>query len=287
MSQKNLNTIIFNVAGLGLVVFLGGYMINAALHKETIPSCSKRYGNGQQFSLQGTDGAAMSPIELQARLPTREWGLLKSARVVTDKSAAYLQVALGPHEADAQQTPDPEDAEAREKPRDGVGFIWHPQNFSAARSACLSYRVYLPKDFPFEQRGTLPGLYATEDVAELDESQPKTGFVSRIGWEKGGATGINLRTPLTAGMWMPARATSWPVNRWVTVEQEVVLNAPEKANGIVRLWIDGQLKIENVGLNLGANEETALSGVVSDVGYSETSAKPSRVTLSPFIVQGQ
>ncbi len=96
MKPINLNSVLFNVAGLGLVVFLAGYMIQSALTTETVPGCSKRYGDGQQFSLTTSEGAPMTPIELQARLPSRAWGLLTNARVVAaaDKSP-FLQVALG------------------------------------------------------------------------------------------------------------------------------------------------------------------------------------------------
>ena len=289
MKQSSLNSVLFNVAGLGLVVFLGAYMIQAALHTETVPRCSTRYGNGQQFSLQNGAGVPMTPIELQARLPSREWGLLSNARVVSavDKGS-LLQVALGltPEARErAKREADPD--EEVEKVRDGVGFLWRPQNIEESRSACLTYRVYLSKGFAFDGRGTLPGLYAVEEGANIDASQPEQGFVSRLGWDQAGSIGVSLKTPLTAGMWIPARGFQWPVNRWVTVEQEVVLNTPQKRDGVVRIWVDGALKIEHTGLDLGAAEGAGLGCVVADIGSTEQVAVPARVTLSPFIVQAQ
>lgn len=287
MKQTKLNVFLFNAAGLGLVVFLGGYMVNAALHQETIPRCSARYGDGQQFSLIKSDGELLSPIELQARLPVREWGMLTSARVVSDKNAAYLQVALGPHERAAGDAEPAEAEEGAPRPQDGVGFLWQPQNLKQARSACLSYRVYLSKDFSFDKKGTLPGLYAAADMGRIDSTVIESGFVSRLGWDKGGGMGVNVKTPLTAGMWIPVRASAWPVNRWVSVEQEAVLNTPEKADGVLRIWIDGELKLEHTSLNLGASTVEALSGVVADVGYAEQVTAVARVTMSPFVVQTQ
>lgn len=284
MKLTDKNMMLFNIAGIGLVVFLGGYIINSAIRTETIPQCSARYGDGQQFSLVKPDGSPMGPIEMQARLPTREWGLLSNARVVTDNTSAYLQVALGPHamEAAVEPSEDPEN-----DAKDGVGFVWQPQNIQAARSACLSYRVYLPKDFLFTQKGTLPGLYGLNEISDLDRTVLESGFVSRLGWEKGGATGVTIKSPLTAGMWIPARTTSWPVNKWVSVEQEVVLNTPDKADGVLRLWLDGQLKVEHKGLNLGAKAGSSLSGVVADMGYVDKSGPAARLTVSPFVVQTQ
>lgn len=286
MKNANLNTILFNAAGIGLVVFLGGYMIHSALHTETVAQCSVRYGDGQQFSLQKGD-EAFSPIDLQARLPAREWGLLKNARVVVDKKAAFLQVAVGPQNKPDQSNTD-EDAEETEKiHRDGVGFLWQPSNLRGARSGCLTYRMFLSKDFGLEQRGTLPGLYGVENAEHVDSAALEKGFITRLGWDHGGFAGLMLKSPQTLGMWVPAKGYTWPVNRWVQVEEEVIFNTPKKSDGIVRLWMDGVLRLEQKTLNLGASDGVALSGVVSDIGYSEIGSKDARVTLSPFVIQGQ
>lgn len=287
MKPLNLNSVLFNVAGLGLVVFLAGYMIQSALKTETIPACSTRYGNGTQLSLQTGEGNPMTPIELQARLPSRAWGLLTNARVVAaaDKSP-FLQVALGlSEEQKDREAKDPD--EKVDRLQDGVGFLWRPQSIENARAACLSYRVFLSKDFSFEGRGTLPGLYSVKDDADVDASQPQQGFVSRLHWDQAGSMGTSVKTPLTAGHWLPARGTLWPVNRWISVEQEVVLNTPQKADGIVRVWIDGELKVENTALDLGAVEGSGLSGVVADIGAVDQGKVAARITLSPFIVQVQ
>lgn len=285
--KLNLNSVLFNVAGLGLVVFLAGYMIQSALTTERIPACSKRYGDGHQFSLTTGDGNPMTPIELQARLPSRAWGLLTNARVVAaaDKSP-FLQVALGL--SDAQKEREAEDPDEKAgRLQDGVGFLWRLQSLEKVRAACLTYRVYLSKDFSFEGRGTLPGLYSVKDDGDVDVSQPQQGFVSRLHWDQAGGMGVSIKSPLTAGNWLPGRGTLWPVNRWFTVEQEAVLNTPNKADGIVRLWIDGQLKIENTTLDLGAVDETGMSGVVADIGAIDQGTVAARITLSPFIVQAQ
>lgn len=284
----NVNTILFNAAGVGLVIFLGAYMINSAISTQKVPQCSTRYGKGQQFSLQDGDGGLLNQIQLQARLPNREWGLLHNARIVEDQGAALLQVALGHQTVEQQNQPVVEEDESEAPLRDGVGFVWQPQNLQSARAACLSYRVFLSKDFPFDQRGTLPGLYALKHANELDSSIIQSGFATRLGWGKGGAAGITLKTALAPPVWISARPAFWPVDRWVSIEQEVILNQPKQANGVVRLWIDGKLSIDAGGFNLSASEERSLSGVVSDVGYDgKTTASNGRITISPFVVHTQ
>ncbi len=283
MSKLNVNSILFNAAGAGVVLIVAGYIVRSFIIGEDIPQCSQRYTNGQQLSLQSARGVALSPLELQARVSSREWGLLNNARVVeaSDKSAMYLQVAM------TSAANEPVDSEAAPTTTNGVGFAWQPQSMSGTRAACLSYRVYLPKDFSFAGPGWLPGLFAASSVAELDEAQPKAGFVSRLGWKKDGVLGMEFRTPASAGHWLAAKGMRWPTDRWVTIQQEIVLNSKDKANGLVRLWIDGELKVETNSINLGATEHTVLSGVVADIGYNRDRSQTGRLTVSPFLVQKQ
>lgn len=284
--RPSFNTIVFNVAGLGILVIVAGYMVTSLFHVEQTPMCTARYGNGQQFALQNSEGEGLSPLELQARLSVREWGVLTNARIVetADKQAQYLQVALG--KVTDENAAEPSDDETA-SPAGGVGFVWQPSNLENAKAACLSYRIYMPKDFAFETGGTMPGLYAAGDVADLDQAQPQAGFVSRLGWQKDGGAGIALQTPETSGMWLAPRQLAWPQNRWVAIAQEVVLNTPGQSDGVMRLWLDGQLVIDQKGMNLGAIAETGITGVVADVKYNQQSAANGRLTMSPFVVQVQ
>lgn len=285
--RLSLNTVLFNLAGVGILLFLGVYMTNSFFHSEEVPVCRVRYGNGLQFSLQSPNGKKLSNIELQARVPTREWGLLKNARVVEsqDGKAQYLQVALGSG-ARGQPSAGQDDADdSGANQSDGVGFVWVPPSLEGARAACLSFRLFLPKDFSFDIPGKLPGLYATRALADLDDEAMQSGFVSRLGWQKGGAVGVALRTADSPDTWL-TRKEGWPVGRWVDISQEVVLNAPGKSDGLMRVWIDGALRLEKTGLNLGVNEGS-LSGVVADFGYKQKSSAASRLTISPFIIQTQ
>ncbi|MBL8884125.1 MAG: hypothetical protein JNL45_13840 [Hyphomicrobium sp.] len=286
--RLTLNTVLFNAAGAGILLFLGVYMTNSFFHNEELPVCRARYGNGLQFSLQSPSGKKLSNIELQARVPTREWGLLKNARVIEsqDGKAQYLQVALGPAAGSEMSAGQDDGDESDANHSDGVGFVWAPPSLEGARAACLSFRLFLPKDFSFDIPGKLPGLYATRTLSDLDDEAVQSGFVSRLGWQKGGAIGVTLTTPDSPDTWLGTRKEGWPVGRWVDISQEVVLNAPGKSDGLMRVWIDGALRLEKTGLNLGVNEGS-LSGVVADLGYEQKSPAAGRLTISPFIIQRQ
>lgn len=282
MKQHDLKSILFNAGGVGIVLVVAGYMVHSFLKTEVAEVCSQRYATGQQFALQNNTGSSLSPIELQARVPNREWGLMDNARVVeaSDKSAYYLQVAMMASEDGGNEA-------APGASTNGIGFVWQPQKLESARAGCLSYRVFFHDDFSFDEPGTLPGLYAATDISQIDADELEAGFVSRLGWKKEGAPGLTIRTPAHQGLWLGPHKGRWPVNRWVSVEQEIILNSPGKANGQVRLWIDGALIEEKVSLDLGANGNLGLSGVISDVGYSQDKQHAGRLTFSPFVVQRQ
>lgn len=282
MKNLNLHSVLFNAAGIGVMLVVAGYVVNSFFVKEEIARCADRYARGEQFSLQNNKGELLTPVDLQAR-SSRESGILNNARVVAaaDQSSAYLQVSMA-----SEPAPSDEDG-AAEQDASGIRFSWQPASFGSVRAACLSYRLFMSKDFSFSAAGTLPGLFAAHDLDDLDAVQPKSGAVTRLGWQKNGTIGVDIRTPVTSGVWLGAQYLTWPLNRWVSVEQEVVLNAPGKANGILRLWIDGELKINNTTVNLGSDDKTALSGVVSDIGYSQKEDSRGRLTVSPFLVRFQ
>ncbi len=80
------------------------------------------------------------------------------------------------------------------------------------------------------------------------------------------------------------RLAIWDVG---DVEQEVRLNVKGKTNGLLRVWLDGHLQLESGNLDLGANDQVSLSGIVSDIHYLRGPVAASRLTVSPFIVQWQ
>lgn len=279
MKLPNLQSVLFNGAGVAILVTVAGYMANSFFTTERILPCSQRYPSGQQFSMQNSSGGVMSPIELQASLPSREWGLLRNARVVVakDNQSQFLQVALAA-------------ADDEEGSRsNGVGFVWKPEKLAGARSGCLSYKVYLSKDFKFEGEGYLPGLFGAPDLESLDRPQPAGGFVARLGWQKDGSVNVALNAaPNSSGRWIGANTRSvWPVGTWVDVEQEIRLNEKGKANGVLRVWMDGQLHLDNGKLDLGADDQISLSGIVSDIHYLRRPVATSKLTVSPFVVQWQ
>lgn len=279
MGKASLNSIVFNLAGVAALAIVGGYVVTSQFKSGSVEQCSLRYPAGQQFVLDSEHGKPLTPEELQARAGLREWGVLRNARVVendTAPGAKVLDVALARTDNEDQTD------------ENGIGFVWPVVAMHGARSACLSYSVFLPKGFEFKIAGYLPGLFGATDLADLDAPKPGSGFAARVGWAPGGDAGIEVRSPTTEGYWQGAKALStWPTGRWLAVEQEVQINTPDQADGILRLWVNGNLIVQNLGVTLRNGSDSGFSGVVADVGYARGASDPANVKISPFIVQWQ
>ena len=81
----------------------------------------------------------------------------------------------------------------------------------------------------------------------------------------------------------PARAVG-------QIDQEVVLNAAEQENGILRLWIDGALAIDKADIAYRVKPDIAVSGVAADLFYNGEdhlgrAPADARVMLSPFEIR--
>lgn len=279
MSSPSLNSIAFNVAGGAVLLTVGAYMLSSYFLKPAIVPCASRYPSGFQMTFEGSGGKPLTAIDLQARSGSREWGLLQNASIVPTAGAkreSVLEVKLAPTDAEDGTT------------QNGVGFTWQPHEIADAKSACLSYSVFLPTDFTFLERGLLPGLFGASDVSQLDDLQPADSFSVRVGWGQAGDAGLDVRVPSSSGYWeTPPRKTNWPLGRWVTVEQEVQLNTPGQNDGLTRLWIDGGLTIDSGAMPLRLSAQSRISGVVADIGYARTIGAPARVRVSPFLLQWQ
>jgi hypothetical protein len=78
-----------------------------------------------------------------------------------------------------------------------------------------------------------------------------------------------------------------PRGKWVRIDQEVVLNTPQKQDGLVRLWVDGSLRIEGKEAELRYSREVGFTGVMGDVHFGGNfmggvARKDETVWLTPF-----
>jgi hypothetical protein len=271
--------LLINVAGAVVGLIIIGYVVWASVQTTVEPPCSARYPAGTRFSLQTSQGKPLTAIQLQARAGARDLGVIDNASVV--------QVADGPSPdaLEVKLRKLPGDADTSDRARNGIEFRWGPPGMVQAQSACLSYSVFLPEKFEFGGGGFLPGVF-TGSAATA--STGVEGSSVSPAWSEQGQPlltaslgGAGIRRAMSSGK------AVLPTNRWVRIEQEVVLNEAGKEDGRARLWVDGTLVVDDRNIGLRASPATFLGGVLAAVGYRGVPANPGTVRLSPFEIAWQ
>jgi hypothetical protein len=265
------------VGGLAFLVIGGFFAYDLTRSRDAAP-CGARYPVTTQISLTKADGTPLAPGELQARMGFGERGLFEKARVIKPVGgpAPYaLDVKVGgPIDADT-----------------GAHFFWMPNGVAKAQSACLSYQVFVPVDFDYSRGGKLPGLFG--GFARGGASANQSGFATRFAWDDQGAMSVEANfsdlggSPQSPPPSVYSSNMLLPRGQWVQIDQEVALNAPNAQNGILRLWVDGRLKLEDPAVAWRGSGGMVLSGVLADIGYTsvggiEKPAKVQSITVSPM-----
>lgn len=280
-----------NAVGAIAALIVVAWVISSAFTTEEATVCEGRYPVSTRLSLMSESGEPATLSELQARFGASEWGLLNNAQVVkvgNGSNHPALAVTLGKGTGSGYNV---------EQSRGGIGLIWRPTELreDQPKAACLSYRLYLPKDLQFSSSGTLPGLMIGSNFDPRDSSTVGSGAVARVGWNREGLIFVSLQYATSEGWKNPlafAAKKPWPLGRWITVEQEVILNDIGKKNGIIRLWADGVLIGETQKAGLRADAGLAMSGVAADVNYGNVKSLAeapveTEIRLSSFVVRWQ
>ncbi len=271
MSKSTPVTLYVNVIGAVCALGLGAYFVRSSLEDKSTPRCSSTYPGPTQITFENDAGQPLNPAELQARSGIQERGMLENARVVNVDGAPSRSVL------EVRVSGNPEEA--------GVRSGWQMASLRSAHSACLAYSVWLPEGFQYGNLGLLPGLYAGRKLDPSERPVQGTGFATRVRWSSEGGGDVVVQAPATPdGQGFSGDAFKLPTGRWVRVEQEVALNTPGQADGILRVWIDGKLAVETGGIAYRDASTMTLAGVAADVGYGDHRPvdKDTAVRISPF-----
>jgi hypothetical protein len=239
--------------------------------------CRARYTNAVQWSLQRDDGGLPTASDLQARLGATDWGIIDRVTVVKAEHGAGRALAVDLSGARAL-------GQSAQSGPPGAGFEWAPQSAGPVMAACASYAFKLDRQFDFAPGGRLPGLLGGPSGST--RAAPDA-FSVRLAWDDKGNLDILSHMP---GASAPRLAnersgTELPRGRWVSVDQEVVLNTPGRADGLVRVWLDGKLHFESRKVAFRADSQAAVRGVLAEVAYARPPGarkSESRVLVTPF-----
>jgi len=276
---------LFGFAGgiFGLVTL--GAMISSQFAPETYPACSERYMQAGMFALKRSSGALLRPVDLQSRLAGREWGVLDNISMENAPGAPLDTTMTVKFDAGGDVN------FATRKAASGVGFNWQPGYLKKANSACLSYSVQVPEDFKFGKGGTLPGLFGASPEARANNISE---FSTRMRWMEQGRAAIQLvlaTSPDHQRLSLSGKWFKFPRGKWVNIEQEVVLNQPGQADGVIRIWIDGRLHLNQGGMAFRKSGRTTFAGVTADTHYAQRdmtwapAPKKTEIKLSPLLLR--
>ena len=232
--------------------------IEAFAPQEPQSPCSQRYANPVTLGIGGQDVG--TPVkDALARLDiTDAWGLDENASIVGPDGGypAIIQVKF----PEGSYSPGADDA-----PRGGAGFHVALPGRPSVENACLRYAVQFPSGFDWVKGGKLPGLYGGQPPSGGGEVPGDKGFSVRYMWREDGngeAYGYIVNKPDDFGVSIGRGSWQFPTGTWVVLEQEIVLNDPSQANGILRVWVDGRQVIEQKDIVYRTTSDITIDGLM-------------------------
>jgi hypothetical protein len=153
---------------------------------------------------------------------------------------------------------------ATDAPRGGAGFLAPLLKSQAASTtrACLHYEIRVPEGFRYAKGGKLPGLYGG-DAPSGGQSAGEGGFSMRLMWRAQGALEAYAYVAgLKPGSSIGRGSASLAPGRWTAIDLEISLNDPQRANGWLRLSVDGRLAIERQDLRYRDSAAIGIDGLM-------------------------
>ncbi len=132
-------------------------------------------------------------------------------------------------------------------------------------SRCLHYQVRFAPGFDFAKGGKLPGLYGGDAPRGCSPEALSSGFSARLMWRTGGAGELYLYAPgrtVRCGDSVDRGAWTFTPGQWTAIAQEVALNTPGRADGRVRIWVDGRKVIDRGDLTLREQPSVGVDGLL-------------------------
>lgn len=190
----------------------------------------------------------------------KEWGVKKNVKVLRPGESGIGEPALRVTYPEGTSSPS-------DNGKGGAGFYTSMEVPPETDRACLRYKVRFQDGFDFVKGGKLPGLYGGKAPSGGDDVSGKNGFSMRLMWREDGQGELyeyiaNKGEDKDYGLSVGRGLWTFPTGRWVTVEQEVILNEPGTADGIVRLWVDGKPILEQDDIAYRTEDGDYVSGLM-------------------------
>jgi hypothetical protein len=170
-------------------------------------------------------------------------------------------------------------------------FYLDPLGNRGVDAACLSVRIFLQNDFEWTRQGggtkMAWGLWGGEPRSLGGGTYPS----DQKGWSVRNVNSIwgfglysyNLNRSSKHGQYGERvdrwGSSNWGPGRWHTIEMEVVLNDPGRANGYAQVWLNGKSRRTMTNLVFRNNTNWAIRGLMAQDMWGGNTADP--VNFSP------
>lgn len=143
-----------------------------------------------------------------------------------------------------------------------------------ANAARLHFKLKLPVDFQPALGGKLgPGLCGGACNGGGKIPDGRDGWSTRIGFDEHANVTVYAYLPSSQLWGTVIGKIALQPGKWATVSQEVKLNAVGQADGHIKVWVDGQLQIDQEGLLFRTTSALAIDGLYFDTFYGGQTPK--------------
>jgi hypothetical protein len=153
------------------------------------------------------------------------------------------------------------DPAATTTPVGGAGFIYaSPTPFA---KGCLAYDIRFQPGFEFARGGKLPGLFGGN--APSGGADTSRGFSTRYMWRAGGAGEVYAYVPDKIGKYgesISPGAWTFTQGQWQHLEQEVIVNHLGASDGVLRVWVDGDLVVNRTDMLYRVSDSVLVAGLM-------------------------
>ncbi|WP_231489509.1 polysaccharide lyase [Billgrantia saliphila] len=242
----------------------------SALSTPRLAPCSERYPVVAQLRPLRWDQTAKQSIR-EDFTSTRDWGTENNTSLLPAMTSGLPEPALRVHYPAGSSSPS--DADQEGVPRGGAGFYTEHADLQYTDRACLHYLLRFDTNFDFVKGGKLPGLYGGEAPSGGEKVTGENGFSMRLMWREDGQGELYPYVVGHEGDSIGRGAWYFPTGRWISVEQELILNTPGKEDGLVRLWIDGWPILERRDLVYRTQSDVGIDGLMFSTFFGGTGEK--------------
>ncbi|MGD1952506.1 MAG: polysaccharide lyase [Leptolyngbyaceae cyanobacterium] len=127
----------------------------------------------------------------------------------------------------------------------------------------LSYYVKFAEGFDFVKGGKLPGLFGGAGASGGRIPDGADGFSTRLMWRTEGQGEVYAYLPTSESFGTSIDRGAWQFEPgvWYKLDQEIMLNTPDVADGEIRLWVNDTLVIEQTEILFRTVDALQINGI--------------------------